>query len=148
VKGCEIYTKNAKGNPSTAGMIIKALIEEQPITVENLVIITDRDRRTIENRLRILAEMNVVKETSEEEWAFKNYNPLEETVLRAMEHLLENGFDRFSSATVARVLNKQNPDLWGVTPDEVAPIAWRLSSKLGVIMDENAFFHDGHRVIF
>lgn len=123
-------------------------MEEQPRTLESLHIVTGMKKRSLKKRLVVLAKMNVVKETSEEEWVFKNYNPLEETVRRAMEYLLENGFDQFSSATVARVLNKQNPDLRGTTPDEVLLIAWRLSSKLGVIMDENAVFHSGHRKIF
>jgi len=123
-------------------------MEEQPRTLESLHIATGMKKRSLKKRLVVLAKMKVVKETSEEEWSFKNYSPLEETVRRAMEYLLENGFDRFSSATVARVLNKQNPDLRGATPDEVAPIAWRLSSKLCVTMDENAFFHNGHRVVF
>ncbi len=147
-KGVKYYMKSASGKPSTDAKIIRAFMVSQPRSLESLETVTGVARETFRKRLVVLVKMNVVKEISEEEWAFKNYSPPEETVRRAMEYLLENGFTRFSSATVARVLNKQNPDLRGATPDEVAPIAWRLSSKLRVIMDEKAFFHNGHRVIF
>lgn len=132
----------------TDARIMHALREKQPQSTEELIKNVGTTKRTFKyRRLPVLKALGIVKAVPGG-WAYKNYNPLEETVLRAMEQLLENGFDRFSSATVARVLNKQNPDLRGATPDEVAPIAWRLSSKLDVIMDENAFFHNGHRVIF
>jgi len=132
----------------TDARIMYSLMKKQPQPEEELIKNVGTTKKTFEyRRIPVLKALGIVKKVSRG-WALKNYNPLEETVRKAMEQLLENGFDRFSSATVTLVLNKQNPDLRGATPDEVATIAWHLSSKLCVTMDENAFFHNGHRVVF
>lgn len=138
MKGCKINMKEANGKPGTDEMIIKAFMEEQPRTPESLHTAIGVNKRTIEKRLKVLTKMNVAKKTSEEEWAFSNYNPLEKTVREAMEQLKEEGFNPQSPIIIANKVNQLNPDLIGTTPEEVEPIAWRLSSSLKIAIDSEA----------